>query len=89
MKYKIFCVYDSVNEEFSLPFYQKNVEVLKRSLKEVLSKSPTLPSEYMIYELGLFDTEAGHMESYPSGVFVCKGSDIVPDPQPELFKEES
>lgn len=90
MNYKLYTVFDVVNDEFSAPFMQKNREVMKRSLKQILLNSPSLPSEYKIYMLGEFDTESGLISLCGEQTFICNGNDIVPDPvgdQKDLFEE--
>lgn len=66
MKQGLFTVRDDVAEAFCLPFCALNVSVASRSFllgcKDPESQIGKAPSDYVLYQIGVFDDDTGVIE---------------------------
>lgn len=59
---KIYCTFDKVSEEFSIPWFAKNDSVAKRNLK-IASRREALPlSDIILYSIGTYDQDKGFID---------------------------
>jgi hypothetical protein len=58
MIYGLYAFYDTIAEEYSAPFMQKNRNLAKR-IHENHIKSGANPAELMLYHIGDYDNEHG------------------------------
>lgn len=88
MTYGLYVTYDKVAEEYSPVFQQRNDNVCKRVVGDLLVRSPVSAKDYALYKVACFDSETGVLTpDYKCILDDC--SVLIPeDPQPELFEED-
>lgn len=79
MKTGLYSICDVVAQEYGEPFMAKNDDIARRCFHLGLSKAdPSVKKDYMLYQIGEFDTETGHItENMP--VYVRETLEVVED----------
>lgn len=72
MKVLAFAVYDRAAQGFSMPFFQPTRGLAERVFAETCTDQSTLmakhPSDFELFEIGVFDSVTGGLEALPSPV---------------------
>lgn len=90
MTFGLYVTYDKVAEEYSPVFQQRNDNVCKRVVHDLLLKSPVAPSDFAIYKVGTFDAETGIVIAIDHAPTCLDCGDLFTEdekkvPQSELF----
>lgn len=58
----VYCTFDKVSEEYSMPWFAKNDNVARRNLM-IASRRENLPlDDIILVKLGMFNTDLGQLE---------------------------
>lgn len=85
MKLMVCSVFDVKASAFMSPFFVPNVNIARRSFGDAVLDSSTGISkhvgDYKLYQVGVFDDNAGVFESFSKPEFLANASDFVVKPE--------
>lgn len=67
MKYAIFTVFDRLAEEYSTPFFQKNIRLGWKAFQNFFEDGRNDPKDYALFHVGHYDTESGRITDLEDG----------------------
>lgn len=69
MEMHVFSIYDKATKVFNTPFFMLRREEALRAFKELVQDERTTiskhPEDFMLFDIGWFDTEKGELGSWP------------------------
>lgn len=82
MKSSIFCIYDSIGQYFTPPFFAINQGDAVRSVTCLVNSDQdvpicTNPNDFTLYEIGFFDDSSASIETHAQPQFMCVCSALV------------
>ncbi len=79
MKYGIYCIYDSAAGVFTAPTIDISDEAAIRNFQKMCADAGSImnfkPSDFSLYQVGIFDAETANIESFIPPSRLCVGSD--------------
>lgn len=86
MKSQVFTIYDIKASEHGQPFFSQNAATASRAVStEVNNPQSTttfarFPDDFLLYQIGEFDSETGLLKPHDSNIIISKVSDLVSKP---------
>ena len=71
MKYLVYAIYDRVSGEYGDIWLAKKQALAVRRFNYMMSNAQMVSSDCALYELGLYDSDFGVIDSYDKPKFVC------------------
>lgn len=78
----VYTVFDACVVSYNQPFYAASMPAALRMLSDSLAKDSMLlrhPDDFLVFELGGFDTESGTLTGYDAPKRVCTIRSLIPD----------
>lgn len=74
MNYQLYLIYDKIAEQYGAPFVSLNDATATRSFNaQIVSNSLAEPSDFELYNCGIFSTDNGSIVPCTPLRFICKG----------------
>lgn len=82
MKTLIFCIYDSIGQYFTPPFFAINQGDAVRSVTSLVNSKQEIPicqcpNDFTLYEIGSFDDASAFIETHSQPQHVCICSALI------------
>lgn len=81
---KVFSIYDGKIKSFLKPFVDQHTGQALRSFEEACREPSSpfakFPSDFVLYEVGTFDSETGNLESYSPKIQIATPIEFIKAP---------